>query len=196
MKNLFIAATLLLAGLSYAQTDGGFGIKGGLNYGSVGDFQDNFNNITENPDDRVGYHVGVFGKVDLGPIYFRPELIYTKLNSEYNAGDFEVKKLDAPILVGLEVLGPLHVFAGPSLQYILDTDFDTGAVNFDLRDAQDDFTVGLQFGVGVNLGNLGVDVRYERGLNENEARYANDMFDNVRIDTRPEQVIIALSLVL
>ena len=180
--------------MTFAQTDSGFGLKGGLNYGSTGDFENEINNNVENPDSKIGYHLGVFAKADLGRIYIRPELIYTKLSSEYSIGDFEVKKLDAPILVGLNVIGPLHVFAGPSLQYILDTDFQTDNANFDLGDAEDDFTVGLQLGVGLNLGKLGVDLRYERGLKENEAEFSG--LSNSRIDTRPEQLILALSLSL
>lgn len=194
MKKL-LTLLFLAAGLTtYAQSDSGFGIKGGLNFGSTGDFQNEIANNVENPDDKIGYHLGVFAKADLGIIYLRPELIYTQLNSEYSIGDLEVKKIDLPILVGIDVIGPLHVFAGPSLQYIVDTDFETNNVNFDLGDAQDDFTVGLQVGVGVNIGNLGLDLRYERGLSENEAQFSG--LSNSRIDTRPEQLIVALSLSL
>jgi hypothetical protein len=194
MKNIFMTAFLLAGTMAFAQTDSGFGIKGGLNYGSTGDFENEIADNIENPDSKIGYHLGLFAKADLGPIYIRPELIYTNLKSEYDSGDFEIKKLDAPILIGVNVIGPLHVFAGPSLQYILDTDFQTGNVIFDLGDAEEDFTVGLQFGVGLNLGNLGLDLRYERGLKENEARDTG--VSNSRIDTRPEQLIFALSLSL
>lgn len=194
MKNIFIAASLLMGTMTFAQTGSGFGLKGGLNYGSTGDFENEIENNVENPDSKIGYHLGLFVKADLGRIYIRPELIYTNLSSEYSIGDFEVKKLDAPILIGLNVIGPLHVFAGPSLQYILDTDFQTDNANFDLGDAEDDFTVGLQLGVGLNLGKLGIDLRYERGLKENEAEFSG--LSNSRIDTRPEQLIVALSLSL
>lgn len=194
MKKL-LTILFLAAGLTtYAQSDSGFGIKGGLNFGSTGDFQNEIANNVENPDDKIGYHLGLFAKADLGIIYLRPELIYTQLNSEYSIGDLEVKKIDLPILVGIDVIGPLHMFAGPSLQYIVDTDFETNTANFDLGDAQDDFTVGLQVGVGVNIGNLGLDLRYERGLSENEAQFSG--LSNSRIDTRPEQLIVALSLSL
>ncbi|SCX97183.1 Outer membrane protein beta-barrel domain-containing protein [Nonlabens sp. Hel1_33_55] len=198
MKNVILVATLLIASFGFAQSDSGFGIKGGLNYGSTGDFENEIENNVENPDSKLGYHLGVFAKADLGPIYIRPEVIYTKLSSEYTLGDLEVQKLDAPILLGVNVLGPLHVFAGPSLQYILDTSFETDNVEFDLGDAEDDFTVGLQLGVGLNLGSLGIDVRYERGFNENEAEFINNNTSvrSGRLDTRPEQLIVALSLAL
>lgn len=195
MKKILSSAFLLMSVFALAQTDSGFGIKGGLNYGSTGDFQNEISNAVENPDSKIGYHLGLFAKADLGRIYLRPELIYTKLTSEFTTGDFEVQKIDAPILVGVNIIGPLHVFAGPSLQYILDTDFETDDIRFStLDDAENEFTVGAQFGVGLNLGSLGIDLRYERGFNDNEVEFSG--LSNSRIDTRPEQLIIALSLAL
>ena len=80
-------------------------------------------------------------------LYFRPELIYTATKSDYENNDFNVKKLDAPLLLGLKVLGPISVFGGPSLQYILDTEFD----GIEIDNVEDDFTVGLNFGIGLSF---------------------------------------------
>ncbi|MGJ8685648.1 MAG: outer membrane beta-barrel protein [Nonlabens sp.] len=191
MKNLFIAIILLFATVSQAQTDGGFGLKAGLNYGSNGDLRQNGQTIIDDPDANFGYHVGLFGKVDLGAFYLRPELSYTVLNSEYDSSALEVKKLDAPVLVGFHIAGPLHVFAGPSFQYILDTELE----NVELQDVKEDFTIGMQVGIGVDLGNLGIDVRYERGLSSNEAEFTN-LGQLGTLDTRPQQIIVGLSLKL
>ena len=102
-----------------------------------------------------------------------------------------MQKLDMPLLVGLKVLGPLHVFAGPSLQYILDTDFD----NLTVDNVENDFSVGLNFGIGLNLKRLGIDLRYERGFSDNEATFIdnNNLISMDRLDTRPEQLILSLS---
>ena len=40
-----------------------------------------------------------------------------------------MQKIDAPLLVGIKVLGPISVFGGPSLQYILDSEFDGISIN-------------------------------------------------------------------
>lgn len=190
MKHLLTAAFLSIGAITFAQSDSGFGIKGGLNYGSSGDLRNEITNNSENPDSKIGYHLGVFAKADLGVVYIRPELIYTKLNSQYSVGDFEVQKLDLPLLVGVNIVGPLNVFAGPSLQYILDTKLE----GIDVNDVRDEFSVGAQIGVGLDLGRLGIDLRYERGFKENEVEFFN--INPSRIDTRPEQLIIALSLSL
>ena len=190
MKILWSVAFMLLSAAAFAQTGSSFGIKGGLNYGSTGDFENEIPDRAENPDDKIGYHVGFFAKADLGRVYIRPELLYTKLNSEYSVGQFEVEKIDAPIFVGLNIIGPLNVFAGPSLQYILDTELQ----DIDVDDVMDEFSVGAQFGVGLDLGRLGIDLRYERGFKENEVEFSG--INPSRIDTRPEQLIVALSLSL
>ena len=138
----------------------------------------------------MGYHIGVFGKLG-NKLYFRPEIVYTKTKSDYDKGDLDVQKIDVPLLVGLKVLGPVNVFAGPSLQYILDTDFGDATVN----DIDNDFSVGLNFGIGLNLNRLGIDLRYERGFSDNEATFIdnNNVISLDRLDTRPEQLILSLS---
>jgi len=104
-----------------------------------------------------------------------------------------MQKLDAPLLVGIKVLGPVSVFAGPSFQYILDSEFDGITIN----DVKNDFSVGLNFGIGVNLNKLGIDLRYERGFSDNEATFiGNNGIDTGRLDTRPDQLILSLSLLL
>ncbi|MCT4630593.1 porin family protein [Winogradskyella sp.] len=199
MKNLkkaaFLAVAFAFISLSTnAQKGSAFGFKGGLNYSANGDYFESIGDNAENPDRNIGYHIGVFGKIG-DQIYFRPELIYTATKSDYDSNDFNVKKIDAPLLIGLKVLGPLSVFGGPSLQYILDTEFD----GIDVDNVKDDFSVGLNFGVGVNFNKVGVDLRYERGFSDNEATFINNNIgSNVssRIDTRPDQLILSLSIAL
>jgi len=176
-----------------AQEGNGFGLKGGLNYNANGDYFDAIANASREPDRTIGYHVGVFGRFG-GRFYFRPELVYTNIGSEYDNQDFEMQKLDAPLLVGVKVIGPLSVFGGPSLQYILDTEFDGVSID----NVENDFSLGLNFGIGLNLGKIGVDLRYERGFSDNEATFINrnltDGLPESSLDTRPDQLILSLSV--
>lgn len=191
-KTLFLTVMLLTGLTAMAQSGSGFGFKGGLNYAGNGNYFDSTADAFENPDKNLGYHLGIFGKLG-DKIYVRPELVYTSITSGYDDGDFKMKKLDAPVLLGLKVIGPIHVFAGPAFQYILDTDFD----GVTLGDVENDFSVGLNIGAGVNLGKLGIDLRYERGFSENEVNFINTnggISINDRIDTRPDQLILSLSL--
>lgn len=196
MQKLVISTFLLtlICFSAQAQKGSSFGIKGGLNYNANGDYFESIGENAQNPDRNVGYHLGVFGKIG-NQLYFRPELMYTSTKSDYDSDEFTMKKIDAPLLVGIKIIGPVSVFAGPSLQYILDTEFD--GINID--NVEDDFSVGLNFGIGLNFNKIGVDLRYERGFSNNEATFiGNNIGEGVvsRIDTRPDQLILSLSIAL
>jgi len=194
-KTLLLAVFAVFSIAVFAQSDSGFGIKAGLNYNANGDYFESASDIAREPSRNIGFHAGVFGKIKILRLYIRPELFYTKTKSDYEGGSFDLSKLDAPILVGVKVVGPLHVFAGPAFQYILNSEFD----DISIDDIENNFSVGAHLGAGVNLGKLGIDLRYERGFSDNEARFINTnitSLPNSRIDTRPEQVILSLSLKL
>jgi hypothetical protein len=193
-KNLFILLTIaiIIPTTAISQTATGIGIKAGLNYNGNGNYFESISSNSENPDRNIGYHVGLFGKIGK-QVFFRPELVYTSTKSDYNDDSFKMQKIDAPLLVGLKALGPLSVFGGPSLQYILDSEFDGISIN----NVENDFSVGLNFGIGLNLNKLGIDLRYERGFSDNEATFlGNNGIGTSRLDTRPDQLILSVSLIL
>ncbi|MEZ4856574.1 MAG: outer membrane beta-barrel protein [Gelidibacter sp.] len=194
-KTLFISMVFIAFSLtSFAQNGSGFGIRAGLNYNANGDYFESIGDNAKHPDRNIGFHLGLYGKLG-DKVYFKPELVYTQTKSDYDSDAFTMKKIDAPLLVGVKVLGPISVFGGPSLQYILDTDFDGITIN----DVDNDFTVGLNFGIGVNFNKIGIDLRYERGFSDNEASFINTNLGagvSSRIDTRPDQLILSLSLCL
>jgi hypothetical protein len=194
-KTLFISMVFIAFSLtSFAQNGSGFGIRVGLNYNANGDYFESIGDNAKHPDRNIGFHLGLYGKIG-DKVYFKPELVYTQTKSDYDSDAFTMKKIDAPLLVGVKVLGPISVFGGPSLQYILDTDFDGITIN----DVDNDFTVGLNFGIGVNFNKIGIDLRYERGFSDNEASFINTNLGagvSSRIDTRPDQLILSLSLCL
>lgn len=193
-KTLLVAVMVLMGTAAFAQAGDGFGIKAGLNYAGNGDYFDSTRDAFENPDRNAGFHLGFYGKIG-NRIYLRPELVYTSTKSGYDEGELKIQKLDLPVLLGAKVIGPLHVFAGPSFQYLLNTEFDADQITFD--NVENDFTVGMNLGAGVNLGKFGIDLRYERGFSENEIRFINTNItelNNDRVDTRPDQLILSFSL--
>ncbi|MGD1946652.1 MAG: outer membrane beta-barrel protein [Croceivirga sp.] len=192
-KTLLMVAVFFTSYGIYAQAGSGFGIKAGLNYTGNGEYFDSVENARENTDRNAGFHIGVYGKLG-NRIYVRPELVYTSTTSGYDEGDLKLQKLDVPVLVGAKIIGPLHGFIGPSFLYILNSKF----ADVTIDNIENDFTVGLNLGVGVNLGKFGVDLRYERGLSSNEISLieSNLNFPDVddRVDTRPDQLILSFSV--
>lgn len=194
MKNLIVAALLLVGGSALAQTS--YGIKGGLNYGATGEYE-NYSQVAgdvstiENGKSKTGYHIGLFGKFEIIGFFLQPELVYTKLNTEYENFDYNISKIDAPILLGINLLGPLNIKAGPSFQYILKNELEDSSR--DISDVENPITLGYQLGAGLNLGRFGVDLRYEGGFKENNAFGEMATDNNIKIDSRPSQWILGLS---
>ncbi|TXD49227.1 porin family protein [Polaribacter sp. IC073] len=180
---------------SHAQID--FGVKGGINYNNVGEdsFKDATNDIVDGANAKTGFHAGLWfrGNIPILGLYLRPELVYTQVKTEFeeqsSQNEYSFKKLDVPVLIGKKFLGFANAFIGPSFQYILDDEISYK--NFSSEEL-DKFSVGLQMGVGVEFGKLGVDVRWERGLSKTEAKFAN----SVTVDNRTNQIIFGLSLQL
>lgn len=198
MKKKIVLSIFALLGIVYfTSAQSGFGIKAGLSYNSNGKLSDAQTVIDNKGKGKSGFNVGFYGKLDLGAIYIRPELVYTKTTSEYElnsqTSDYKLSKLDVPVLAGFKVIGPLNVFAGPAFQYVLKNDFK--GLNFE--NIKNDFTVGLNIGASIEFGKLGIDVRYERGLSKNEAEFKELILGGTiptyRLDTRPEQIIFSLS---
>lgn len=199
MKKGFFILMFIITATASAQSS--FGAKAGLNYGDNGkiefsDFSSTGEDVSKGADSKVGYHLGIYYRAEMGGFYLKPELLYTKTKSSYDYNnenaDYNISKLDLPVMLGVKLIGPVHVFAGPSFQYILDNEFDGVSIG----DVENEFTIGAQFGAGLQIGRVGLDVRYERGLSENEAQVLdlNNPNGLKRVDSRPNQFILALSL--
>lgn len=170
---------------AFAQSDSGWGIKGGLNYNSNGKYFRDAELVLSDPLNNWGYNLGLFGKFEVGPLFIRPELVYTQLNSEINAVQFRTERLDVPLLVGLNVLGPVvSVFAGPALHYTIEDGLKSMGY--------EKYNIGYQFGIGLNFNSLGLDLRYERELNDQNINIDNVFTGNG--DFKYQQITLNMSI--
>ncbi len=200
MKKTILICCIAFACSQRTTAQVSFGLKGGVNYNSES-ITNASANVFEGAESKTGYHAGIWlrFKVPVVGLYIRPELVYTNLKSDvlykptnattaYNT-TYNFQKIDIPVLLGKKFFGIGNVFIGPSFQYILSSDFSADSIS-DI-DAKG-FTVGLQFGGGIELGKLGIDVRWERGFNTIESKFI-DNNENVTFDTRIDQIIFGLS---
>ena len=202
MKKLLFIGLLITGAIGMNAQNAEFGLKGGLNYGATGDYEsaqegaeDFAATFEEGGKNKTGFHAGVFAKFEVVGIFLRPELMYTELNTEYSTFDYKVQKIDAPVLLGLNVLGPLNIKAGPSFQYILNNEVENSSLS--IGDVEDEISVGYQLGAGLDLGRLEFDVRYEGAFNDNTAFGLGETAqENFSIDSRPSQWILSLSYTL
>ena len=63
----------------------------------------------------------------------------------------------------------ISVFGGPSFKYNIKTSSDF----FDLEDVKDKYKLSLLLGSRVKIKSIGIDLRYERGLNSGEIKIIN-----------------------
>ncbi len=200
---VLVTSTFLLG----AQSGNGIGIKGGINFGSTGEFSSavfngsNQIDISQGTNLEFGYHFGVFGKLSLDDkFYFRPELVFTKRQNQYNlTGSSEeenlnISSLDMPLLLGYKVVGPVSIFIGPSLHYILDKSIDSRG-DFNTIDIENDLSLGINTGIAISIHKFVIDLRYERTFSENLLSFQSDVNTSFfgTIDTRAEQIILSLS---
>ena len=200
MKKIVFACLLFIGMSQMSNAQVQFGLKAGVNYNSDS-FKDVSNDVLDGAKSKTGYHAGMWFRVKLPVVglYIRPEFVYTELKNDVTYDNislqrttsFNLKKIDVPVLLGKKIFGIGNVFAGPSFQYILSS-------NFGLSDLSDvsikNFSLGLQLGGGIEIGRLGIDVRWERSLSNNEASFVdNSISSNINFDARVNQIIFGLS---
>lgn len=168
-KYLLSAAILLFIGVS-ARAQFSLGVKGGVNFSQI--HSDNLRNSSV-----AGYQAGLFARVG-GPLYLQPELYVSGTGGHFQSNDgtysgkVRFTNLNVPLLVGYR-FGPknlnFRVMAGPIYTYVMNTD---RSLSDNFSAAYHDFgnyrnsTLGYQAGVGVDLGAISADLRYEGNLTD------------------------------
>ena len=197
-KNIsLVIFTLAIVLTTNAQT--AWGVKGSLIYNSNGELVDEVKEVIDSKGKgETGFNIGVYGNLELGPIYIGPELVYTKTSSEYvinpengSTESYKMSSIDLPVLVGIRIIGPLNLVAGPAFKFITSNEIN-GQKSEDL---DKNVTVGLNIGAAVQLGRFGIDLIYDRGFSSNEASFIGSNVDisSFTLDTRQEQIKVGIS---
>ena len=196
MKKLVLLIAFVIGVSQFSNAQLHFGVKGGINYNS-NSIRNASSDVFSGAESRTGYHAGIWLRLKLPVLglYLKPELVYTSLENEvfYKTSSktttYDFQKIDIPVLLGTKVLGIGNIYIGPSFQYILDSGF--GISDITSVDS-DGFTVGLQFGGGIEFGRLGIDVRWERAFSDIESSFVSNL-GSVNYDTRINQIIFGLT---
>ena len=123
-------------------------------------------------EDKMGYHIGAFVRMGGASIFVQPEFLYTNTGGfivdENNNATIETNfnRLDIPMMVGFKLAKFFRVQAGPIASILLDQSFGENPIaatqNIEYRNS----TIGYQAGIGLDLGNLILDAKYESSLNK------------------------------
>ena len=214
MKKLFLS-TLLLA-LSFGVSAQSFSWGAKVNVGSpnlkIKDIQtdDNIAKLLDDTDAVLTYQLGVFTRFMFAGIYVQPEAMFSSSKTEMKfenifdenntsnnvVGEMKLNKLDIPVMIGKRFMKILRINAGPVFSYILSQNIGQSGtkeawneINAEYKNA----TVGLQYGIGVDIAMINIDLRVEKGfqaISENltigETSFAADQ--------RLEQIMLSVGM--
>jgi hypothetical protein len=179
---LFVLFSFSLVSTGFAQNRNfKFGIKGGANLSTLkGDEVFNTNDPTVrigNNDARLtGFVAGAFIRFGTN-LFIQPELLLSQKGGQFNVyrdgiGSGEKKvdvrftNLDVPVLVGIRIGEVLRINGGPVASLRLSENGglreslnEIGATS--VKDNYKQAAIGYQLGVGFDIGNLSLDLRYE-----------------------------------
>ncbi|MDZ7847749.1 MAG: porin family protein [Owenweeksia sp.] len=192
-----VTAIILLVTLGLSAQNFDMGLKGGVNFVEVdlGRFSPaKAIDKLKSDEPGVGYHAGIYTRFNMGIFFIQPEAVYSQLHQRLSAVskdgeeplNIRFSRVDIPVLAGLN-LGPFRLGAGL-------------VGSFPLKEGQSGFNqslnkvaVGYQYGIGLDVSNLSLDVRYESSLTK--------MADQIEINntayqfkTRTDQIIISLGV--
>lgn len=152
-----------------------FGIKGGANLTKFS------TEHTFPSDNKAGYYAGVWARIGAAGIHLQPELYLSGKNttlkgSSGHENKVEFTSLDVPVLLGTKIGAAgvgFRLNTGPVAMFILNENqsFDQAASNIFHGNFKNQ-AFAWQFGTGLDVAKLSIDLRYEMGLSKlNSAGY-------------------------
>jgi hypothetical protein len=177
-----------------------FGIRGGI--GSSNIKLNDFNNPDYSLDyksSKVGFHFGGVMQLKLGMFVLQPELLFSNLKSDLKlnyvtidsayTGSQSFNRIDIPVIAGVK-FGPLKLQLGPVASVVVNSKSSL-LDRHGIKQTYKGMTIGYQAGVGLELGSLLLDVKYEGSL----SKFADGITiggENFDFDQRVNQVILSL----
>lgn len=161
-------------------------------------------NSVEEGDAHFGFHAGLFARVTLSSIYIQPEVLFTNNGGEIKFDDgagnkivkeYEFNKLDVPVMVGFKITDFFRIQAGPVASLLLKADAKEGGVKEDVKSNYNNATLGYQAGIGLDIGSILIDLKYEGNLSKlgDDVEIANTTFNT---DMRNNQWLLSIGFKL
>ncbi|MDB2622517.1 PorT family protein [Flavobacteriales bacterium] len=200
MKNLILAIVLVFSSMSLSAQSFKWGAK--VNVGSpdvsLSDIKEANNHIPDVKNASLNLQLGLFARLQLLGFYIQPEAMFSNSKSELKfedvTGEVKINKLDLPVMVGKRFLKIFRVNAGPVFSLKLSQDIKN------VKNTSDEIianyknaTVGLQYGIGLDISMITIDLRVEKGLQSisDQLKIAGKSFS---ADQRLDQVMLAVGI--
>jgi hypothetical protein len=206
MKNrlvIIVLMSLMTSSLAFSQIK--FGLRGGINSSKMnsstevntGDYK-----ITCPNYSVIGYHVGLISQINLFSFFIQPELLYSSIRNDLEVYDLNsanpdeatavkqtINRIDIPVMVGFK-FKILKLEAGPVASFILSNNSDLKSITeYDFQ--WNKATIGYQAGIGLDVGKIALDVKYEGNLSK--LGTGIDIGNTTTsFDTRLNQIIVSI----
>lgn len=165
MKRIILVAFLgVFTFTSQAQLIFDLGMKGGVNFSKVClELKD------YNEDAITKMHIGAFGRIGVSKVFLQPEVYFTKKGGDFSYnpqvfGEFDYSAVDVPLLFGVRLvdakLFKMHLLAGPVFGFMTDKAL-SGENDFDKQHFNDHY-IGLQYGAGIDILFMTLDLKMEQ----------------------------------
>ncbi|MDX1640470.1 MAG: porin family protein [Balneolaceae bacterium] len=169
LSAILTAFVLIFTANIHAQ-DRHFGIKGG---GAAYQMTSEFGGVSSTSEPKVGFAAGIYGDFPINRILsIQPEVVFVQKggeesNSSVGTSSITLNYVDVPLL--LKINAPLegnfkpYIFGGPYAGYLVDASSEADGNSVDINELLEELHYGLKVGVGIRLGNIVVDARYDMG---------------------------------
>jgi len=190
VKKYLLIVPFLCIFVSGMAQDFSIGPKIGVSQGDISVNGEGFSS----GDSKLGFHLGAFVRMGGNSFFIQPEFLYTNTGGQIiqknDAGearniDASFNRLDIPMMLGFKVANFFRLQAGPIASILLDYKIEDAvqvAQDVDYRNA----TIGYQAGVGLDIGNLILDLKYESSLGKNSKSAAG-----FETDQRQNQIVLS-----
>lgn len=175
MKNQLLPITIFLL-LLFSITElhaqeSSFGIKGGA---SAYQITSEFGDISSTSDRKIGFEAGIFADFPINRLLsIQPEAVFSQKGGEETSqslgnSSITLNYIDVPLLLKINapVEGMLQpfIFGGPYAGYLVEATSEAEGGSQDLTDFLNEIHYGIKLGLGVNIGSLLIDARYDMGI--------------------------------
>lgn len=145
------------------------GVKAGINVSTLSKAP----NLGD-ANSTTGFVFGGFVRTSAAGFFIQPEILLTQRRGVFSDDSSKLTVtntltyLDVPVLFGYK-LAVFRFSAGPNFQFLMSANQDAPALLKDPNFSKNNFnstSVGFQLGVGVNLGKINLDARYDGSIGD------------------------------
>ena len=195
-NKILLAAVMLFALQASAQKITG-GIMAGESISSVkiSEIPNGFTEVIKG-NNIIGIEGGFYLKLNAGPFYGKPELLInyrSGMVDEQNASgesvqttSFKMSRLEIPVMLGLELLGPFSIEAGPVYNKVLNVTETFSNERVSIKQGG----LGYRFGAVAELGRVSLNAHYQ-GL-----KLSSSSASSVSSFESPNELIFGIGLQL